>query len=208
MIQRFSLLLLAGALVAGCAQHGALMPSNFGPSLAAPLAVPPNCKGQKEYSEYATLTKALKTKGGKFCIPAYGGFGGTLDYPKLSNSIDFTLTTSTSNYDNMPMLGSGTPIIYLQFDTSSGVSFGTKGKAGGGLTGSQITVGDTYTIYGQAVILGYKVDLGPCYATATKGKYGGVIGGFSSLLKGRDIPFSASGVLEVYSGQQGSGSSC
>lgn len=203
---------LRGALVGAilvltaCAQHGGALPFANG-AAARPNAVPPNCKGQHDYSDYATVSKSLKTKGGKFCIPAFGGYGGTLDYPTVSNSIKLTLTSSTSNYDGMPELGSGSAMFYMQFSTSGGTSFGTKGKAGGGLTGAGITAGDPYTIYGQVVIYSYKVKLGPCYTTATKGKYGGVIGGFSSLIKGRDIPFKASGVLEIYSGEE-TGTGC
>lgn len=197
----------AALALSACAQHsGALLPSTT-QSFVLPNATPPKCKGQHDYSDYATVSKALKTKGGKFCIPAFGGYGGTLDYPTVSNSIKLTLTSSTTNYDRMPELGSGNATFYLQFSTSGGTSFGTKGKAGGGLTGSGIVAGDPYTIYGQVVIYSYKVKLGPCYTTATKGKYGGVIGGFSSLIKGRDIPFKASGVLEVYSGEE-TGTGC
>lgn len=200
-----ALIAACAILLSACAQHGTLP---FGNAMtAAPNLTPPDCKGQKTYSEYATLEKPLKTKGGKFCIPAFGGFGGTLKYPEVNHAIDLTLTSSVTNYDNMPQLGSGTPIFYLQFSTSGGVTFGSKGKAGGGLTGSGIVSGDPYTLYGQAVIYGYKIALGPCYATATQGKYGGVIGGFSTLLKGREIPFKASGVLEVYSGEQ-TGTQC
>jgi hypothetical protein len=46
------------------------------------------------------------------------------------------------------------------------------------------------------------VKFGPCYTTATKGKYGGVIGGIGALLKSEKIPFKVSGVIEIYSGQQ------
>jgi hypothetical protein len=39
--------------------------------------------------------------------------------------------------------------------------------------------------------------------TATKGKYGGVIGGVGTLLKGVTIPAAVNGVIEIYSGDQG-----
>ena len=197
-----SLAIVATLVFSACAQHG------NGPLPVSPQAVaipdrkPPSCKGQVNKSEYATLSGKLKTGGGSFCIPAYGGFGGKLNYPSLSPSITLTVSTSTQNYDNFPTLGSGTPIFYLAFTTSTGVTFGGNIKSGGGLTSKQIIVGDPYTAYGEASVYGYKVKFGPCFTTATKGKYGGVIGGIGGLLKGEQIPFKVSGVIEIYSGEQ------
>jgi hypothetical protein len=169
---------------------------------ASPLASPPKCKGQKTTEDYATLTKALKSSGGAFCIPAFGGFGGKLKYPNVSGSANLTLTSSVTNYNDQPSLGTGTPIFYIQFAISSGVSFGSDLKAGGGLTSATIESGYPYTLYGEAVVFGDKIKFGPCVTVATKGKYGGVIGGLGSLIKGRSVPFKASGVIEIYSGEQ------
>jgi len=202
-----SLAIVAVLAFSACAQHGGAIPPTSSQAVAIPDRNPPKCKGQVNKSEYATLSGALKTGGGSFCIPAYGGFGGKLKYPSVSPSITLTLSTSTQNYDNFPTLGSGTPIFYLAFTTSGAVTFGGKIKSGGGLTGKQIIAGDPYTAYGEASIYGYKVKFGPCSTTATKGKYGGVIGGIGGLLKNEQIPFKVSGVIEIYSGEQ-SGMQC
>jgi hypothetical protein len=189
-------------MLSACAGHGGAPLPTSAQAIVTPDRTPPSCKGQVNESDYATLTGKLKTGGGSFCIPAYGGFGGNLKYPSLSPSITLTLSTSTETYDNFPTLGSGTPIFYLAFTTSGAVTFGKNIKSGGGLTGKQIIAGDPYTAYGEASIYGYKVKFGPCFTTATKGKYGGVIGGIGGLLKGEQIPFKVGGVIEIYSGEQ------
>jgi len=197
-----SLAIVAVLAFSACAQHGGALLPTASQAVAIPDRTPHKCKGQVNESEYATLSAKLKTGGGSFCIPAYGGFGGKLNYPSVSPSITLTLSTSTQNYDNFPTLGSGTPIFYLAFTTSGEVTFGGKIKSGGGLTGKQIIAGDPYTAYGEATIYGYKAKFGPCYTTATKGKYGGVVGGIGGLLKNEQIPFKVSGVIEIYSGEQ------
>ncbi len=198
---------IAPALLAACAGHGAL-PSNSlapaGSTMVQPLRVPPNCKGQKTTSQYASVTETLSTSGGSLCIPAFGGFGGKVKYPGANPSVQLGLTSSTTNYDNMPELGQGTAIFYIQLALSAGTTFSSKVHAGGGLASQSLVVGQPYTAYGQAIVLGIKVNFGPCYMIATKSKYGGAIGGLGSLLKGQNVPYKASGVIEVYSGQQSS----
>ncbi len=67
----------------------------------------------------------------------------------------------------------------------------------------QLGKGDKpYTAYGRATISGFPFNFGPCYSVATKGKYGGVIGGVGTLLKGVFVPAAASAVIELYSGKQ------
>jgi hypothetical protein len=199
---RATLAIATALLLAACAQHGGSVLPASPQAAALPDLSPPDCKGQQNEQDYATLTASLSTSGGSFCIPAYGGFGGKLKYPSVSPSIKLTLSTSTENYNNQPILGSGSPLFFLEFSTSGATTFGRKLKAGGGLTGSEIVKGQPYTAYGRASLYGYKITLGPCYAVATKGKYGGVIGGLGSLIKGESIPFAVSGVIEVYSGRQ------
>ena len=186
-----------------CSQRAGTLPSTVA-SQVAPLTSPPECKGQQDAKQYATLTGPLEAKGGAFCIPAYGGYGGTLEYPNASfnGTVDLTLTTSVKNYNHQSKLGKGTPIFYIQFAISGAVSFGSKIKSGGGLTGGGIVNGQPYTLYGQAKAFGQKISLGSCYTTATKGPYGGVIGEIGSLVKNRSVPFAASGVIEIYSGKQ------
>jgi hypothetical protein len=178
------------------------MPSLPFSSSAVALKAPKDCKGQQNESEYATLSGSLNTAGGSFCIPAYAGYGGKLKYPTVDPSVKFTLSTSTQNWDNFESLLSGTPIFYLEFSISGATRFGDTIKKGGGLTGAGLTAGDDYTLIGQIKVFGQKLELGPCYTTATKGRFGGVIGGLGSLVKGEDLPTSASGYVEIYDGKE------
>ncbi|HLY02410.1 MAG TPA: hypothetical protein VKR56_07915 [Candidatus Cybelea sp.] len=194
--------IVAVLAVSACAQHGALLPT-ASQAVVAPDLNPPSCKGQVNKSDYSTLTGQVNTRGGAFCIPEYGGFGGKLDYPNLlTSSITLTLGSSTVNYDNFQNLGSGTPIFYLGFTTSAAVTFGSTVRTHNGLSSNSIIVGDPYTAYGEATVYGFPIKFGPCYTTATKGKYGGVLSGIGGLLKGRNIPVKVSGVIEIYSGEQ------
>jgi hypothetical protein len=205
---RSSLVLVAAAALAACAQHGgATLP-------AAPLAVqnnvsipdatatPPPCKGQKDAKNDASLAVTLLAKGGSFCVPAFGGFGGTISYPKAKPAVKVTVTSSSTDYNKLPQLGTGTAIFYLQFAFASATTFGNEIRPVGGLTGATITNGKPYTMFGQATISGEKIKLGPCYSVATKGKYGGVIGAIGALLEYGEIPTKANGFLEIYSGKQ------
>lgn len=193
----------AAVLLHACAHSAALVPGSSAATQAVlPLADPPMCKGQQDSKDHATVSETLKTKGGSLCIPEFGGFGGKIKYPGANPSVQVTLTSSTTDYNNMPQLGNGTAIFYLQLAISGGTTFGNKVRRGGGLTAAAIEPGYPYTVYGQAVIFGIKFNFGPCYTVAKKGKYGGVIGGVGTLLKGEDVPYAANAVLEVYSGQQ------
>lgn len=197
----------AAAMMAACAHTGgAILPSASvtSNSVMLPEARLHKCTGQQNTKQYASLTVSLSTSGGTFCIPTFGGFGGSVKYPSANPSVQLTLTSSTSNYNGMPNLGSGAPVFYLQLALSSGTQFGSNVRAGGGLTSKKITPGQTYTAFGQAKIYGVPFNLTPCYAVATKGKYGGVIGGIGTLLKNQTVPTAATGVIEIYAGQQAS----
>ncbi|MGA8533196.1 MAG: hypothetical protein WB615_03690 [Candidatus Tumulicola sp.] len=203
-------ILAAAATLAGCGMHssGANVVPAFAQNapVAAPLAVPPACKGQKTTKQYASDSETLLSKGGKLCIPAFKGLGGSVTYPPANPSVGVSLTSSTTNYNHkLPSLHSGTPIFYLQLSIAGPTSFGSKAGAGGGLTGQPIKTGSTYTAYAQAVIDGIPFNFTPCYAVATKGKYGGTIGGIGTLLNGQSVPTAASAVIEIYPGQSASG---
>lgn len=207
---RIPLGLAAAALLAACSAHGAnVAPPVYTQSLVStPIqtpAVPPACKGQTTTKTHSIGKEKLLSTGGHACIPAFAGFGGNIAYPGAKPSITVTLTSSTTNYNGkLPSLGSGTPVFYLQIATSGPTSFSSSAPVGGGLTSAKIKVGQTYTVFGQAKISGFPVNFTPCYTVATTGKFGGVIGGMGSLLKGQTVPAAATGVLEVYSGQQAS----
>jgi hypothetical protein len=198
---------VAAAFLAACAGHtgSSFVPSQVPAAAVAPDAVPPACKGQKTTPKYASLTVKLATKGGSFCIPAIAGFGGAIKYPAANPSVSLALISSAVNYAHLKALGKGKAIFYLQLSISGATTFGASGTAGGGLTGKAIVPGKTYTAFGQASVGGFSVPLTPCFTKATKGKYGGVIGGLGTLLKGQSIPVAATGFLEIYPGTQATG---
>ena len=78
---------------------------------------PAPCTGQSTTSLFAsTPAAALQSKAKALCIPAFDGFGGTMEYPPARPSITAALTASTTNYNQqLPALGKkGKPIYYLQ----------------------------------------------------------------------------------------------
>jgi hypothetical protein len=179
---------------------------------ASPTAAPSSaaiaaCAGQTTGATSATASQTLATAGGTLCIPAFGGFGGTIAYPPVSTSVSITFTSSTTNVNNYATLGTATPIFYLGISLSGGTNFGT-GASGGGLAASSasIVVGSVYTVYGQATIAGFPLALKPCQTTATAGSGGnGVIGGLGTVLNGAQVPTAATAVLEIEPGSSGSG---
>jgi len=200
----------AAALITGCASQSAGMvplSSNVASqTLRLPDATPPSCKGQETKKDYAELTVTLSSKGGSFCVPAIDGFGGSVEYPSANPPVKLQLISSTKNYANLPQLGSGTAIFYLQLAIAGETTFGANVKAGGGLTAKKIVPGKTYTAFGRAVIVGtLYLNFTPCYVKASKGKYGGVIGGVGSLLKNQPVLEATTGFIEIYSGKQASG---
>jgi hypothetical protein len=205
---RGTLALTAASLLAACAGHGGAMPpvatGSLAPSVTAEAKLH-DCKGQQTTKQYATVTGTLLTSGGSFCIPKFGGYGGSVKYPGANPSVQLTLTSSTTNYDGMPELGSGTAIFYMQLAISGGTSFGNKVGRGGGLSSKQIGAGQTYTVFGQAKVDGFPFNFTPCYVVAVKSRYGGTLGGIGTLLKGQNVPAAATGVIEIYEGKQASG---
>lgn len=214
-LPRASTALLASALIAACTQHATTMlpalpsaPDAAGIYLPLPDASPPKCKGQKSTKNYASLAQKLSTQGGSLCVPAFGGFGGTIRYPGANPSVKMTLKSSTKNFDHFPALGSGKVLFYLGLALSGGTSFGTNVPAGGGVSSKSLQPGKPYTAFGEAVIFGIQVNFTPCYTVAKSSKYGGTIGGLGTLLKNQNVPSAASGVIEVYSGHQAGAGKC
>jgi len=198
------LALAVASLLAACAGHNGTIPVAPGP-LAPSVTAEAKlhaCKGQQTTKQYATVTGTLLTGGGSFCIPKFGGYGGSVKYPGANPSVKLTLTSSTTNYNGMPELGHGTAIFYMQLAISGGTSFSSKAGAGGGLSSKQIVVGQTYSVFGQAKVYGIPFNFTPCYVVAVKSRYGGTLGGIGTLLKGQQVPAAATGVIEIYEGQQ------
>lgn len=206
----------AAALLTACAgRTGGIVPpapaQNLAPSAARalmpyaanPEVAPPDCKGQKSTKQYASVTAKMLTKGGTLCIPAFGGFGGTITYPPANPAVKVKLTSSTTNYDNMPEFGTGTPIFYLQLALLGDTSFGTSLPAGGGLDSATIEPRKAYTAYGAAALGSLWIGFPPCFAIAKKSKYGGQISGIGTVLEGRSVD-KTNGVVVIYPGKQSS----
>lgn len=203
-----SLSLIAAALLSACSgQSNSLVPSQgmMARSLSAlqPDAGPAKCVGQKTTKNYASINTTFSSKGGTLCIPAFGGFGGSVTYPGATPPIAVTVISSTTNYNKMPMLGTGKPIFYLQVGIKKPTKFGTKVAAGGGLVSKSFVPGQTYYAVAGASVEGLVQNLGACSVVATKSSAGGSISGFGTLLKGQPILIApVTGVVEIYAVKQ------
>jgi hypothetical protein len=191
--------MLAGCSGVPSATSGAVSPQGaFSPATGGP----PSCKGQRTTKQYGGITAKLKTKGGSFCVPAFGGFGGAIQYPNVERSVKLTMRTSTQNIYYEPQLGNGTSIVYLNLHFHAGTHFGSNVKAKGGLTSPAIYTGDVYTAYGIVAVGHLVLMFPPCYSVATQGPYGGVLPNLGGLVSNTTITGAGYGVIEIYSGQQ------
>lgn len=166
------------------------------------LTGPPSCKGQRTTKKFGDKAVTLKTKGGSFCIAAFGGFGGSMQYPRVDRAVKLTIRTSTANIYNEPQLGTGTSIVYLNLHFHAGTHFGSNLRSQGGLTSEAIYSGNTYTAYGVVAVGNLDLMFPPCYTVATDGPYGGVLPNLGELFSGTTITGAGYGVIEIYSGQQ------
>ena len=203
---RNSIVLAAAAVLSACAQNnGATLPAASlvqQPNIVALGSGPPPCTGQVTKNNHASVKVTLSNKGGSFCVPAFGGFGGSIAYPKAKPSVKVTITSSTSDYKHFPQLGTGTAIFYLQLAFKGGTTFGSGINNTGGLTSAAIKNGKTYTAIGQATISGGKVNIRPCYTVATKGQFGGVLGYIGALFEYSTSVNPATAFIEIYKGKQ------
>lgn len=195
---------VAALALAACSSHdAALLPAQQTAALMRFNAAPAPCKGQTTSSEYATSKPArLKSSNTHACIPAFAGFGGSLHYPAATPAVPATMTSSTTNYNNLlPALSKGKPIFYLQIQTTAATAFASTYKASGGLASKAIRPGKTYDVYGQAKlggVAGIMITFAPCRATAVKVKHGGAIATLGTMLESQNITSSANIVIEVY----------
>jgi hypothetical protein len=206
---RCALGICVAAMLAGCggsrplAGASGILPA----AVLSPQTAPPACKGQKKAKDYASVSGTLSKKGGALCIPAFGGFGGTFEYPGVSTSVKVVLTSSTTDYANIPLpVQSGTPLFYLNLVPSAATAFGSKLAAGAGLAGSKIKPKQPYTAYLTGYKYGFWYVITDCYTVAKPSKYGGSLGALGALLKGQEA-FGQSGhsnfEIFIYSGQAG-----
>jgi hypothetical protein len=194
---------IAIILLAGCG--GTQTAANAVPATAAfarAATGPPACKGQRTKSKYGEISTKLKTKGGAFCVPAFGGYGGSIAYPGVEPSVKLTIRTSSQNIYNEPQLGTGTSLIYLNVHFHEGTHFGSSLKSKGGLTSQAIEPGNTYTAYGIVAVGNLYLRFPPCYTTATSGPYGGVLPNLGNLFSNTAITGNGYGVIEIYPGTQ------
>jgi hypothetical protein len=164
---------------------------------------PTPCVGQRTKPTYASGSQRLRVNGGSFCIPEFGGFGGTLQYPTLDRSVKFTIRTTTQNIYQEPLLGSsGAPIVYLNIHFHAGTHFGAQLKAKGGLTSPSIQSGSAYTAFGIVAVGHLDLMFTPCYGIAMQGPHGGVLANVGELLSNAIITGDGFGVIEIYPGAQ------
>jgi hypothetical protein len=179
-------------------------------TMPAPAAVtraasgPPVCKGQRTTKKYGNITVTLRTKGGAFCVPSFGGFGGSIEYPGVEQAAKLTIRTSTQNIYDEPQLGStGESIVYLNLHFRAGTHFGSTLKSSSsGLTSESFYSGDTYTAYGIVTVGHLALMFPPCYTVATQGPYGGVLPNLGGLFSDTTVTGAGYGVVEIYSGAQ------
>jgi hypothetical protein len=226
--------LMLGAAVAACSGGVSTTPTGTGPTTAlasggsatptpAPTATPTAaptssptaaaiaaCSNQATGAASASVTQTLATAGGLLCIPAFGGFGGTIAYPPVTTSVSIALTSSTTNTGSYPSLGSATPIFYLGISIGGATAFGT-GSSGGGLLATSTTIipGQVYTVFGAATLFGISRAFSPCQTTATAGSGGnGVIAGLGTVLNSVTVPTATTGVLEIEPGATAGAGAC
>lgn len=200
---RALLALAAAGMLAACGRMPATLPQTVPASAAAPaVATPPPCFRQRTTKKYGNKTVTLKTQGGGFCVPSFGGFGGNVQYPGVERAVALTIRTSTSNIYNEPLLGSGAPVVYLNLHFHAGTHFGTSFASKGGLTGAGLQAGDPYTAFGIVAVGHLVLMFPPCYSTATSGRYGGVFPDMGALFSGTTITGNGFGVIEIYEGEQ------
>lgn len=182
------------------------------PSAPAPLAVevpdvaaPPKCEGQKNTKEYGEVVKeTLKKGGGSLCVPAFGGWGGALQYPQTYGSYTYTvkLIGSTTAYKGglFPPAGSKKALFYLQIGFNSFPGFYPTLPKGAPIVSSHLVPNKSYTaeLFEYFYGLGWSAE-GSCYQVAGKSKYGGSLAGAGSLFE-KFTFLEHNGVLEIFGG--------
>ena len=215
--QRWGFLVSAVAigLLAGCAGQSALTPppANLGSTdtlarLGADVpdvSPPPKCKGQTGTKVYAEVAKeTLKAHGGTLCVPAFGGWGGGLQYPQQYGSYAYTvkLISSTKAYSGslLPPAGSKTPIFYLQIGFNSFPGFYPTLPKGAPLVSSHLKAKKSYTVglfeyfYG----LGWSQEVS-CYQVAAKSKHGGSLAHVGAVFQKLTF-MEHNGAIEIFAG--------
>jgi hypothetical protein len=208
---------LAAAMLAGCAGNTAAIP--YQTTVAGPAALPgtafdvvspdvtapPKCKGEKETKEYGTVaSQAIKQdKGASVCVPAFGGWGGALQFPGTYNTgYTVSMTSSTKPYKGglFPPAGSKKPIFYLQFAFNGFPGFYPSIPKGGPLESLHISAKKPYTILVSEYFyaLGWST-VGECYQDAKMAKNGNGLAGAGKIFE-KTTFLEMHGILEVFAG--------
>jgi hypothetical protein len=160
-----------------------------------------NCAGQTTGPTSASATETIATAGGSLCIPAFGGFSGTLTYPTASSTSKIVLTSSTTNIGNYPSPGTvGTPVFYLAFTLSHAVSFAVTQPAGDGLFSASFTSGQSVPIEVFFEAGSGDSTITDCRITATAAPGGGLLAGLGDVFEGVGLPSTGTTVIEVVPG--------
>jgi hypothetical protein len=206
---------IAVAVLAGCAGNSAAIPRT---GLAAPnaqsgvesnpiapdVSAPPKCKGQKDTKDYAVVAKqAMPEAGGSLCVPAFGGWGGEIQYPKTQSStkLSVSLTSSTKAYSGgrfPPVTGA---IFYLQWAFSYPPYFDPTLPKGNPLVSSHLKPKKPYTIglWVYYYALGWSSEVS-CYQVAAKAKYGGSLAAVGAVFDNLELG-EKTGAIEVFKGK-------
>lgn len=198
------------AFLAGCG-GGSLVPSpnalisDAGATLGLPDAAPSPCKGQKNTQHYASVaSEQLKSAGGSVCVPAFGGWGGSLQNPPANTSSKIDLISSTTAYQggNFPPPGSQKPVFYLQFNFNAILTFGSPLPKGNGLVSTHVVPNKAYTaeLFQYYPGIGWSAVMNSCYAVAKKVTVGGGIPSVGAVFVDQFFREPA-GAIEVFSGK-------
>jgi hypothetical protein len=186
-----ALLAIAAVALTACSTQpsNALLPAQGssdarGSQIMASAKAPQPCKGQETTARYALVSTFFETNGGVACVPAIGGFGGTLAYPASSVRLAVTLVASPTNYNNLPLLGHGKLIFYLRIVLRKSVDFGRTVGQDVGIVGPAFTPGKTYSAFLGATREGKTFPIRSCDIVAVTNNGSGALNGVGSLLSG------------------------
>lgn len=152
MVRAFRAVLALVATLAGAACGQVNNAASLPAASALYASVPPRCQGQRTARRYAQLKVKLTKQGGSFCVPEFGGFGGAMQYPGVERAVGLVLRSSIENIYNVPLLGTGNPVFYLNLHFLAGTHFGTTLPSGSGLTSKKIVAGQPYTAFGVVTV--------------------------------------------------------
>jgi hypothetical protein len=203
--------LAVAAFLAGCSggslipSQGVALSSDSGVTVGLPDAGPSPCKGQKNTKHYSSLgSQPLKSGGGSVCVPAFGGWGGALQYPPIDASSTIALVSSTTAYagGNFPPPGSQKPIFYVQFNLNGILTFNSPLPNGNGFVSIHVVPKKTYTaeLFQYYPGIGWSSVMNACYSVAKKVTVGGGIPRVGSVFVNQSFR-EPSGIIEVFSGK-------